>query len=165
MDGLPLEPWSNFFIAEAGAAAALSGLLFVATAINLARILDIPHLPGRAADSLVMLIGVLVVCSFGLVPAQPPQLLAAEFIATGVALWFFHTRQRLRSRGRYQPDSRWKIIVPVMLGQAATIPFVIAGAVILAGHPSGLYWLAPGVVCCFISAVWNAWVLLVEIMR
>jgi hypothetical protein len=48
--------WDNFFVAEAGASAALAGLLFVALSINLQRIMSLPTLPGRAAEGLVSLI-------------------------------------------------------------------------------------------------------------
>jgi modulator of FtsH protease len=45
--------WSDFFVAEVGAAAALSGLVVVAISINLKRILTVPVLPGRAAETLL----------------------------------------------------------------------------------------------------------------
>ena len=38
--------WANFFVAEVGASAALSGLVVVAISINLSRILFFPQLPG-----------------------------------------------------------------------------------------------------------------------
>jgi modulator of FtsH protease len=60
--------WENFFVAQAGASAALSGLLFVAVSINLTRILQYPHLPGRAAETLVVLLSPLGVATIGLVP-------------------------------------------------------------------------------------------------
>jgi modulator of FtsH protease len=77
--------WSNFFVAEVGAAAALSGLLFVAVSINLTRILAIAHLPDRAAETLYVLLGVLVVASFGLVPGQSQTALGFEVTGTGFA--------------------------------------------------------------------------------
>jgi hypothetical protein len=45
---------ANFFAEEVGASAALTGLLVVAISINLARILSIAQLPGRAAEGLII---------------------------------------------------------------------------------------------------------------
>ena len=53
-----LADWSNFFVAEVGAAAALTGLVMVAVSINLAQVLAVPTLPGRAAETLFLLMGV-----------------------------------------------------------------------------------------------------------
>lgn len=40
--------WTDFSVATATAAAALTGFLFIAVSINLRQILDAPNLPGRA---------------------------------------------------------------------------------------------------------------------
>ena len=40
--------WENFFVAEVGGAAALSGLVFVVISISLQKILPNKHLRGRA---------------------------------------------------------------------------------------------------------------------
>jgi hypothetical protein len=165
MAAAPLDAWTNFFIAEAGAAAALLGLLFVAISINLARILTYPHLPGRAAESLAMLVGALITCSVGLVPGQPAGWLGAEYVVCGLGMWLFPTVNRLRSTARFQPDRLWKRVAPVILSQAATLPIMAAGFAVLAGHWGALYLVPPALMLCFIAAVWNAWVLLVEIMR
>jgi hypothetical protein len=47
--------------------------VFVAVSINLDRILAIKHLPGRAGETLVVLLGVLAVASLGLVQQQGPR--------------------------------------------------------------------------------------------
>jgi hypothetical protein len=44
--------WEGLFIAEAGASAALAGLLFVAVSINLTKILEVPGRSGRAGRRL-----------------------------------------------------------------------------------------------------------------
>ena len=67
--------WESLFVAEAGASAALAGLLFVALSINLERILKGSGLPGRAGEAIVLLLTVLVVSTFGLVPGQSPRVL------------------------------------------------------------------------------------------
>jgi hypothetical protein len=45
----------------------------------------------------------------------------------------------------------------------AVLPFLVAGVSLRAG--GGLYWLVPGIVLCLVVAVFNAWVLLIEILR
>jgi modulator of FtsH protease len=45
---------ADFCVAVLGAAAALTGLVFLAVSINLRRILDYPHLPGRAGQTVIL---------------------------------------------------------------------------------------------------------------
>jgi hypothetical protein len=75
--------WESLFVAEAGASAALAGLLFVALSINLERILKGSGLPGRAGEAIVLLLTVLVVSTFGLVPGRSPRVLGAEVLGLG----------------------------------------------------------------------------------
>ncbi len=60
MNEIPGADWANFFVAEVGASAALTGLVVVAISINLAKILSYPSLPDRAAEAPFALVGVLV---------------------------------------------------------------------------------------------------------
>jgi modulator of FtsH protease len=52
-----------------------------------------------------------------------------------------------------------------VLLEAATIPWLIGGILVLYGAAAGLYWLAGGIILAFVKAVVDAWVLLVEINR
>lgn len=81
------EAWHDFFLATAGAAAALAGLPFVAISINLERILAYPWLPGRAGETILLLMCALLTGAFALVPAQRTEVLGAELLmAAAVAL-------------------------------------------------------------------------------
>ena len=62
-------------------------------------------------------------------------------------------------------DLRGPFVLRVALGQIATLPLVIAGIAELAGGLGGLYWLVAGMVFSIIVALFEAWVLLVEINR
>src|ERR1700677_4984867 len=106
MNGAPTAGWENFFVAEVGAAAALTGLLFVAVSINLARILAVPHLPDRAGETLVVLGGVLAAATFGLVPDQGHVALGCEIGATGLFVWGVTVRTQWRSY-RYVEARQW----------------------------------------------------------
>jgi modulator of FtsH protease len=79
--------WESLFLAEAGASAALAGLLFVALSINLERILKGAGLPGRAGEAIVLLLTVLVVSTWVLVPGQSPTVLGAELLGSGLFAW------------------------------------------------------------------------------
>ena len=158
-----LESWANFLAAATGAAATLSGLVFIALSINLARIVATPHLPGRAAETLVLLIGTVILCAIGLVPGESLPVLGAQYLVLGFLLWLTITVRHLRMRSPGQSARRAALVGA--LGQGASLPFIAAGASLMAGHAGGLYWLVPGVAFALVAGVLNAWVLLVEIVR
>jgi hypothetical protein len=152
-------------MAEAGASAALAGLLFVAVSINLAKILEGRGLPGRAGEAIGLLVGVLVVSTLALVPGQPAGVLGAELLVAGLLAWAVQVGIQMRAvRGRVGP-SRAVLVGRVVLAQAAVLPFVVAGASLLLRAGGGLYWLVPGVIFSLVVAVLDAWVLLIEILR
>jgi hypothetical protein len=64
--------WHDFFLAQARAARALTGLVFVGVSINLEKILSEPAfgLAGRAAEALILLVAVLTASVLLLVPGQ-----------------------------------------------------------------------------------------------
>jgi hypothetical protein len=163
MDASVTAGWENFFVAEAGASAALTGLIFVAVSINLSRILSYPHLPGRAAQALMVLLPVLVVSTFGLVPGQSARLLGSEILGVGVVTALGMTRLQVRDRIHVQ-ERTW-VISSVVTSQLPLLPFAVSGVLLLCGSPGALYWLVAGSILSFGAGVLNAWVLLIEILR
>lgn len=165
MTSLSVSEWKDFLVAEMGAAAALTGLVFVAVSINLSKIMSSPGLPGRAAESLCQFFGVLIVSTALLVPGQPTNAVGLELVVIGALLWagpvilqVLHVRKNLD-----QPRS-W-IVTRVVMSQLATIPFCIAGLSLLFSFPGGLYWMVPGFLFSFVAGLSSAWVLLIEILR
>jgi hypothetical protein len=157
--------WHELFLAEAGASAALAGLLFVAVSINLSRILEVPGRHGRAGEAIVLLVDVLVVSTLMLVPGQSRVVLGVELLVVGLAAWSILVGIHVRAvRGRVPPSGS-VLIGRVVLAQVAALPFLVAGASLLLQAGGGLYWLVPGIVFCLVVAVLDAWVLLIEILR
>ncbi len=79
-----VEAWSDLFVARAGAAAALTGLVFVAVSINIERILALPGVPERALQTLLVLLSVVIVSVFGLAPGQSDTAFGVELSASGL---------------------------------------------------------------------------------
>jgi modulator of FtsH protease len=156
--------WAGFFGAELGAAAALTGLVMVAISINLGRILAEPGLPGRAAETFVAPCGVMVACSFALVPGQPASVLGIELTFCGAAMLAASLISILRARLTMPGAWRYRLARLAMVGISAP-PFVVSGLLLCAGSPAALYWLVPGVVASLVMTLLNAWVILVEILR
>jgi hypothetical protein len=155
--------WENFFVAEAGASAALAGLVFVAVSINLTRILAYPHLPGRAAEALTVLLSVLVIATWGLVPNQSALCLGLEWLGTGLTVIVMTTAIQWGARKHQHPKSRplWRVAT----NQLPASMFALGGVFLLVGCKTGLCWLVAGTLLSFVGGVLNAWVLLVEIQR
>jgi modulator of FtsH protease len=155
--------WTDLFVASAGATAALAGLLFVAVSINLERIIGEVGLPDRALETVLLLIGVLIVSIVSLIPGQSAEVLGLELLVGGIALTFAVIRLPLVREGGAAPRAwlltRWAIRI------LALAPLIIGGASLMTSDGGGLYWIVAGVVFATVGAVANAWVLLVEILR
>jgi hypothetical protein len=165
MHGYDPAAWTAFFTAITGAAAALAGLLFVAVSINLDNILkSTTFLPARAAETLAILVFVVISSALALVP-QDVELLGAEILVIAVPLTAITVRSQLKFQ-RQNPDSPllWSVSRATASG-VALFPGTIAGISLAAHWGGGLYWLAPTVLLGIAGAVYSAWVLLVEIVR
>ena len=165
-----MNEWHDFFLAQAGAAGVLTGLVFVGVSINLEKIVSDPSsgLAGRAAEALILLVAVLMASVLVLVPGQGPGVLGAEVLVVELAAWGWIVAiqlPRLRDWGTMRADLRGPFVLRVALGQVATLPLVIAGVAVLSVGPGGLYWLMAGTIFSILAALFEAWVLLVEINR
>jgi hypothetical protein len=165
MNAYDIHGWGEFGVAAAGAAAVLAGLVFVAVSINLEKVLEVRGLPGRAGESVVMFVGVLIASLFLLVPGQSTEALGVELAATGailVAALLLIAWPGLKLTPHHPVSWRVTRIVAAL---ASSVPILVAGASLLAEGGGGLYWLLAGVLLALLAGVGNAWVLLVEVVR
>jgi hypothetical protein len=160
------DHWTDFGVATVGAAAALTGLLVVAISINLARILQFPALPHRAAQTLILFTLPLVCGLLVIVPGQPGAALGSELLVIGLVVGAF-----LMVNDARVPLSEEERPVMTRLVSRTLPPVVtcgslaVAGVTLLAQGGGGLYWFVPAVLASFVFGLINAWVLLIEILR
>jgi hypothetical protein len=139
--------------------------VFVAVSINLGRIMAAPGLPERAGESIVQFLQAFFISTVALIPRQPLNVLASEILAISIGSWVFQVICQIRFK-RSLPGHPWGWLIPrAIMSQFATLPFCVAGVLLLLSNPNGLYWLVPGFGFSFAAGVMSAWVLLVEILR
>ena len=158
-----IEGWHDFFVAEAGASAALAGLVFVAVSINIANIVHEPRLATRAGITVTLLLNILLISTVALISRIEPRILGALVLVIGGALWVFVVVTAARQGPDRERMRQW-VFHAAML-QVALLPLLIGGIILASGGDTGLFWVAAGFVLSFCVAVLNAWVLLIEILR
>jgi hypothetical protein len=86
-------------------------------------------------------------------------------IVVASVLWLLQTKIQIRYvRLRTRNPRSW-LVIRIVQTQVITLPFIVAGVLLVQGSPSGMYWLVPGFLLSLISGVIEAWILLVEILR
>ena len=158
------EAWHDLFVATAGAAAALAGLVFVAVSINVNRILQFKGLPERALETVLSLLVALIVSIAGLIPGQSTTALGVELTVITVVFTIVVGRLALLTPPAPGDPRRWFWSRMFVRG-LAIVPLLVGGMSVLAGSGGGLYWIVAGIVGAIVGSVSNAWVLLVEILR
>jgi hypothetical protein len=162
--------WSDFALAQLGASAALLGLVFVGLSINLRDVVGSRQLVNRAAEAVIGLAAVLVTATAVLIPDQSRGVVSAELLV--IAVFTFAVIARLQ-RGAGGPTidpeghgpPRASIVIRRGFGLGAPALLAVAGISLAAAGGGGLYWWPAAIVAAFAGALFNAWVLLIEILR
>ncbi len=161
-----MEAWSNFFLGELGAAAALAGLLFVSVSVNQERILSLGRMADRGLEALGLLFLVLVVVSLPLVPGQPLRLLGAEILGVATITLIAIVPLQIGYLSELEPDIRRRSLIQVWANRIAAALIAAAGLMLLWwGDLAAVYFLPPGVLLTFVAVASSAWILLIEINR
>ena len=165
MNAYDPQAWQNFYVMVGGAAAALTGLLFVAMSLHSRAIMAQPLHGSRAVGTLMSLITQLFIAGAVLIPGQSSAALGIEVEAAaivsvvqtvrGVTLTLRSPQRRGRSRLRTTIEG---------IGAGIWIVLFVASGISLMAHAGGgLYLLAGVMPFMFGWNVYVAWVLITEV--
>lgn len=153
--------WHDFFVMLGGAAAALTGLVFVALSLHVDRVAADPFHRFRAGVSLAGLSSVVFVSGAVLVPTQSHEAVGIEVIlVSAFFVWLNVTGGRHRAPllpGRGNPPTR------LLYGLTVTIVYTIAGVALIFGIGSGFLILGAALANSMAASIKTAWDLMIEL--
>ena len=155
--------WHDFFVMLGGAAAALTGLVFVALSLHLDRVAADPIHRFRAGVSVAGLSSVVVLSGAFLVPTQSHHAVGIEVIAiSAFFVWLNATADRNRAPlipGQPRPPTR------LLYGLTTTAVYTIAGLALFFGSGSGFLILAAAMGNSMVASIKTAWDLMIQLRR
>lgn len=163
-----MEKWGTFATVAGGAAAGLTGLLFVAVSIRIAVIAKSQELRNRAAQTLGLFVTVLFIGILLSIPDQSYSVLGVELVALaliiGAGFLALDRRARVDSHtgdaGAHALASTLDTVAP---NAVTSILLFVAGLLLLVGVHAGLDVLVLPVVVALAGGVVSAWLLLTKI--
>src|ERR1700733_4493099 len=163
-----LEKWATFATVAGGAAAGLTGLLFVAVSIRVDVIAKSQELRTRAAQTLALFVTVLFIAVLLSIPDQAQAALGSELIALGLlngGVNLALNRRALSSPAAGGTERDVAVLLDAVAPNAVTsILTAIAGILLVAGVDAGLDVLVLPVLFALAGGVWSAWLLLTKIL-
>lgn len=155
--------WQNFYVMTGGAAAALTGLLFVAMSLRAKAIVSHPVYGARALGTLMSLVTQLALAGAVLVPGQPLTAIgietevAAVFWAAYAGITVYQARSGLMTRS-------WKRVTLESLGGSIwIILFIASGLSLIVRGGGGFYLLALTMLFMFGWNVYVCWTLIAKV--
>ena len=162
-----MEKWSTFAVIAGGAAAGLTGLLFVAVSIRIDVIAKSQELRNRAAQTLTLFVSVLFISLLLSIPDQSLRLLGLELLATAVliggGMLILDRRASVGPSPQGAIAHRVASILDAVAPNAVTsILLLIAGVLLVFGVSAGLDVLVLPVFVALAGGVTSAWLLLTK---
>jgi hypothetical protein len=163
-----IAAWQNFFITVGGAAAALTGLIFVGLSLHAKAIIAEPLAHRRALASIQWLMALVLLAVAVLVPSQPPQAFGIEVELVAI---FFIIRSIGRARlqrsvkPQVRPRPREIVVMEWTTLVGCLVALSVSGVALMIGILAGFYLLAIAMICVLAMNVWNAWVLIAEMAQ
>jgi modulator of FtsH protease len=158
--------WQNFYLMTGGAAAALTGLLFVAMSLHAKTITGDPFYMRRAVGTLASLTTQLLIAAGVLVPGQSLTWLGIEVEIGGAFFLAFSVNNFLRSGGYrrgFKSRSRTQAAIELAGGSTWVVLLLATGISLLVHAGGGFYLLAVVMAFMFAWNIYVAWTLITEV--
>jgi hypothetical protein len=162
-EGIGLKAWDTFAEICGGAAATMTGLLFVAVSIRVASITRSQELRNRAAQTLSLFSMILLISVLIAIPGQSYRTLGAELIVLAmIAGTGLHVLDR-RAKGGRSNQAIAPVLEAVTPITVTSLLLLAAGIVLVLGVQAGLYVLVGPVLVALVGGVTSAWLFLTKI--
>jgi len=158
-----LAVWHEFLVMVGGAAAALTGLVFVAMSIHLREISSIPIHRARARATLIALVCIVLLCGLGLFP-QSMRDFGLKLIVFGILLTVVATAlsiSSMRLPGGWDAARRLRVVIYI----GTPLIVTIEGVLMLSDVDWAMAAFAATLLLVIVNAVSNAWALMLEVSK
>jgi hypothetical protein len=160
-----LQPWSNYFVAQASTAAALTGLIFVVLSFNFDHIISDDVWLGRAATGLIMLAQLIVYALVSLLPVTTASPLGWTLAGLGLATTCTLVRIVLTTADHTPAGTTPELGGRLLVSVAGSLITMIGGVLVARNDTAGPFILAAGACSSLMIGLTIAWFLLVEVRR
>lgn len=152
------EEWHDFFVMVGGAAAVLTGLVFVALSLNLGVLLhDVMH-RARSIGTLTNFGAIFVISAVALMGDQTHVSLGILWLLVSLGAGFVYVRPWPLSR-RMSSPSTVTSSARFMMGSALYLGEAVGAMLVLSGLAAGLYVAASALTLLAVYSVTGAWLL------
>ena len=154
------DQWHDFFVVVGGAAAVLTGLVFVAISQNVNTVTQDAAHRYRAIDTLTGMTGVFVICVLALMGGQDHRAVGIEWLviaAASVAIYIRGYARAVRLFGSVAWLRLGRLVIIAVLYAAQ----LVGAALLVADHIAGLYVAAVAMTAALAFMISAAWLLVV----
>ena len=156
------DQWHDYFITIGGAAAALTGLVFVAMSLNPSVIARDPTHRYRAVGTIAGFTAIFVICGLGLMGGQDHQAVGLEWLIVSASAGVVYVNGFIQAI-RFGKSSVGLRSPRLIVGTALYVLEIAGAAMLLSGRVAGLYLAAISMIALLAFMISGAWLLIMGV--